>query len=102
MAGRPVKGAGIHVTRHCRERFQQRFDRTATKATVERIARVARPLWRNLKRRIDKYRREHELKPVEWKDGYEYYVSMYRRAMWVVKRDEYGVLILLTVWKFES
>jgi len=95
-----VKG-NIRVTKHCLERFQQRFERHANRSRVERVAKVAKPLWRKLKRRIESYRREHGLKAIEWKDDCEYFVSMYRRAMWVVKHED-GVRILLTVWKFES
>ncbi len=90
----------ILVTKHCWERFQQRFERYAARSRVERVARCAKPIWRKLKRRIEKYRRENDLKPIEWKDDCEYFVSMYRRAMWVV-RYEGGQAILLTVWKFE-
>lgn len=100
MERRPVRGP-ITVTKHCHKRFQERFERTAPKKRVENVAKQAQPLRRRLRRRIDRFRREAGLKKVEWKRGYEYYASPYRRAIWVVRREK-GEAVILTVWMYET
>jgi len=91
----------IHITRHCLDRFKQRFEGRANKSRVLRVAKTARPMWRKLKRRIQAYRREKGLKPIEWKSDCKYLVSYYRRAIWVIKETD-NKSIVLTVWRFNT